>query len=459
MKKIFATLLALTILLTALQLSGCRDEIDDPEGTSELGAGTTLETATDGTAKDTTEDTTEDTTAESESEESLYIPESDTWDGSVATSFAKGSGTESDPYLITSAEQLAFLAKEINSGKNYTGKKFSLMCDIDLNNLEWTPIGNGDHSFDGSFDGNEHTIKNLKITEGIFFDKVYPHTTIKQYASGLFGVCEDFVIKNLTINDSEIIIQNTVDRYSILAGVLLGEATVNTSVEISNIKILNSSIVSDFTQESLATQLHIGGVGGHMSSEIETNIEISNIQSNVHISIENGQGKYNRIGGIWGGMILKNLCDIENCASYLSIDVDLTYIFDNYFGAFGMTQVSENFLSLTNVFSKVSVDKTYDSLLGCGAQYYANAIIGQAYHGKQQDLSVIGGYQFENVFGYVEENNTITDENQKFYQLYDMPSHAVYTETNCQSCEELPETHGFDENIWDLTDLKNPKLK
>ena len=48
-KKIFAALLALTILLTALQLSGCRDDIDAPEGTSELGVGTTLESATDGT--------------------------------------------------------------------------------------------------------------------------------------------------------------------------------------------------------------------------------------------------------------------------------------------------------------------------------------------------------------------------------------------------------------------------
>ena len=38
------------------------------------------------------------------------------WDGSAATSFASGSGTEADPYIIETAAQLAFLASSVNSG-------------------------------------------------------------------------------------------------------------------------------------------------------------------------------------------------------------------------------------------------------------------------------------------------------------------------------------------------------
>ena len=40
----------------------------------------------------------------------------DVWDGSVATAFAGGTGTESDPYVIASASQLAFLADRVNAG-------------------------------------------------------------------------------------------------------------------------------------------------------------------------------------------------------------------------------------------------------------------------------------------------------------------------------------------------------
>ncbi|MBQ7232697.1 MAG: hypothetical protein IJX07_05685, partial [Bacillales bacterium] len=89
-------------------------------------------------------------------------PKLDVWDGSVASSFASGEGTDSNPYIIEKTSQLAFLAQEINSGKDYSGKYFLLACDLDLNNHEWTPIGNGTYNFAGFFDGNHHSILNLK---------------------------------------------------------------------------------------------------------------------------------------------------------------------------------------------------------------------------------------------------------------------------------------------------------
>lgn len=38
------------------------------------------------------------------------------WDGSIATAFAGGTGTESDPYQIANGAQLAYLASEVNKG-------------------------------------------------------------------------------------------------------------------------------------------------------------------------------------------------------------------------------------------------------------------------------------------------------------------------------------------------------
>ena len=93
-------------------------------------------------------------------------PQTAVWDGSIAGSFAGGDGSEADPFRIETASQLAFLAREVNGGKDYAGKYVSMVCDVDLNHVEWTPIGNGTHSFSGIFHGNGHTVSNLKMTDG-----------------------------------------------------------------------------------------------------------------------------------------------------------------------------------------------------------------------------------------------------------------------------------------------------
>ena len=64
------------------------------------------------------------------------------WDGSIATAFAGGTGTERDPYQIADGAQLAYLASEVNKGQPYENACFVLTADIDLGNHAWTPIGN-----------------------------------------------------------------------------------------------------------------------------------------------------------------------------------------------------------------------------------------------------------------------------------------------------------------------------
>ena len=95
------------------------------------------------------------------------------WDGSIATAFAGGTGTESDPYQIANGAELAYLASSVNSGETYTGKNFVLTANIDLNGLPWTPIGNSFSDallegsnyriFAGNFDGKGYTISNVSI--------------------------------------------------------------------------------------------------------------------------------------------------------------------------------------------------------------------------------------------------------------------------------------------------------
>ena len=72
------------------------------------------------------------------------------------------SGTEDDPYQISTGAELAYLASIANAGKSKNGVKYILVSDIDLANREWTPIGVS--RFDSFFDGNGYTVYNLNVT-------------------------------------------------------------------------------------------------------------------------------------------------------------------------------------------------------------------------------------------------------------------------------------------------------
>lgn len=86
------------------------------------------------------------------------------WDGTAAAGFESGTGDSSDPYIIKTAEQLAFLAKQVNGGETYQGKYFQLEADLDLSGREWAPIGTETVPFSGKFSGNGHVLTNVKIS-------------------------------------------------------------------------------------------------------------------------------------------------------------------------------------------------------------------------------------------------------------------------------------------------------
>ena len=386
--------------------------------------------------------------------------EPDVWDGSIAETFACGDGSEKKPYTIENASQLALLAQEVNAGTDYKGKYISLNRDLDLHNCEWTPIGNGTHSFNGIFDGNNHKISNLKITNVIDFTTEDSGKEINQYTTGLFGSCYDAIIKDIKIDKASISVQNITNAYAIMGGVLIGTMRTDLASEVSNVNVAHANITCSFELENAYSSLRVGGIIGYVYGNDESSIKMDNINADTTISIENGSASYNLVGGIVGEASTNNLFDVNNCASYLSVNIDTEncYLQHNYFGAFGSMQTKNNIVSVSNIFSKVTTNKIHDISHGYSA-YNANAIIGETNHAKQKDGTTIGGYKFQNLFGYVEQVDTSTGETSKATQLYELPSHAVYTETNCLGCESLPTNHGFDTSVWDLTDLSRPKVK
>lgn len=98
-----------------------------------------------------------------------------------------GTGTVEYPYLISDASQLRWFAAQVNdSGKNSICAQ--LTNDIDLNNVEWTPIGQyARNAYNGTFDGQYHTIQKLSISGDASRN------------CGLFGYVDSGTIENLTV--------------------------------------------------------------------------------------------------------------------------------------------------------------------------------------------------------------------------------------------------------------------
>lgn len=101
----------------------------------------------------------------------------------------QGAGTATDPYLISTADELAWLAQEVNAGR---GASYNAVLgnDIDLKDKEWTPIGkNSSYAYKDTFDGGGYTISGLKID------------STDQYQA-LFGYVKGGTIKNLAVAGS-----------------------------------------------------------------------------------------------------------------------------------------------------------------------------------------------------------------------------------------------------------------
>ena len=194
-------------------------------------------------------------------------------------------GTKENPYIISSKEDL------INIKIDLSGY-YKLAGDIDLENIEWIPIGNSETPFAGGFDGQGHTIKNLKISENQ-----------TQYI-GLFGTIYNATIQNVSIEDSNIrdggenVSINGNIKGIVYTGILVGQAHGN--VQISNCKVTGTLDLCYLTN---AYSSYAGGLVGcvnYMGA-------IENCSANVNIK---SYSNYEYIGGLAGYL---NKTSISKC--------------------------------------------------------------------------------------------------------------------------------------------------
>ena len=179
--------------------------------------------------------------------------------------FGGGTGTQQDPWRITSQADLIALAEFLNSGNaetfdtenagvgNCHGYYFKQTADIDLTGVTWEPIGysGGGYYFAGNYDGDGHTISNATstgkndangfATAGIFGWVVFgsvENLHVKNanfvatghneysYVGGIAGVCYGSSIKNCSVVDSSL--ESRRDNNNNCAGSIVGYSTGGT---------------------------------------------------------------------------------------------------------------------------------------------------------------------------------------------------------------------------------------
>ena len=128
------------------------------------------------------------------------------WDGTVAGSFAGGSGTAEDPYQIADGAQLAKLAQDVNGGNNYAGTYFVLTADILLNDTtnwtswnestapanSWTPIGSDANPFKGTLDGDGHSVSGIYVNSNEHYQGFVGYLGVNGIIQNI-GVKESYV--------------------------------------------------------------------------------------------------------------------------------------------------------------------------------------------------------------------------------------------------------------------------
>ena len=196
----------------------------------------------------------------------------DVWDGTYEDTIWSGSGTEADPYLITSAADLAWLSQRVRNGDSFEGRFFELRTDIDLGGKSWRSIGfirgtfyvSDNFPFKGIFDGKGHTISNISQTIGA------------SEPGGLFGYVVDGTVTNVKLENVEITVQARPVYVGSLVGILK-DGTVTDCV-ISGNNIIKPSdgiygsgnvIVDDVIGEIRGTNEFIYGI---TATKIDTSL-------------------------------------------------------------------------------------------------------------------------------------------------------------------------------------------
>ena len=351
-KRIASIALSLAMCLTLLPTAAYAEDV------SEGGAFDSQPSTANGAAVYTNEDTVDDTNE----------------DNGVSL-YSGGSGTVTDPWVISTVDDLQKLAETVNDGESYSGKYFIQDTDLDLMGITWEPIGytDGGYYFSGHYDGKNHSISNATSTGKVDVDG--------QATVGIFGCIIEGSVSNLHVKNANFSV-NGEGGYSLaggIAGITFDSDITNCSVENSSLKgektlVANNACVGGITGYSvhgifqncasannkIISQTYAGGIVGEIDDSISNN-EGGSAFTNCYVAEGNISAfaddvqDYSIAGGFIGQVTADNPT-LENCYVYDT----LTSITDTkaYFKYTGVI-VGNRYTNLPNYEAKITTNTCY----------------------------------------------------------------------------------------------------
>lgn len=283
--------------------------------------------------------------------------------GTPAGLFGGGDGSESNPYLIQSQDHLAQLSADVNEGFSYTGLYFKLENDLDLKG-NWTPVGTKINSkerpFDGSFEGNHHSISNLNVqkdTDG----------------AGLFGFTgPNSTIRNLTISSGKI---ELTGAYKYYAAGIAGSNQGRIENCVNHASVSGCNYTAGIAGSSRGDIIQCSNTGMIMGMENTAGIAGGN---NGNTSFCHNTG--NVVGSEYTGGIV-GVCDggsIKDC--YNTGNVIMTTCPRDYSKVGGVCGYLTSTMERCYNTGTVMVNSENDKV-----RHYSGGLLGKCYNGKIKD--------------------------------------------------------------------------
>ena len=202
---------------------------------------------------------------------------------------------DGNTYNVTSAEGLKNIAELVNSGA--TGINITLDTDLDLTDMEWTPIGIDDnHQYTGTFNGGGHTITGLTVT------------TSDQYA-GLFGrIGSGGTVKDVTLEGVQIATTHSVGDAGGVAGWSYGNienCSVSGSVSVSGMNGIAGGVVGYqsggfLTGCSSSATVNAGCIAGGVAGLTDSGATLTACYATGNVTFERASTINTFAGGVVG---------------------------------------------------------------------------------------------------------------------------------------------------------------
>ncbi|MCR8660238.1 cadherin-like beta sandwich domain-containing protein, partial [Paenibacillus endoradicis] len=338
--------------------------------------------------------------------------------------FAGGTGTQSDPYQISNADQL-------NAVRNYLGAGiyFELTNDIDLSSYVtsnggqgWSPIGNISGYFKGNFYGDGYTISNLYINR--------PTTDLQ----GLFGIIDySALISDINLIDVNIKGMNSTaslvgqNNGTVNAVTATGKASGSSFVGGLVGRNYGGKVLSSSANVNISsTGYYIGGLIGYGDSGvINNNYATGNVSGIMYI------------GGLIGLATTNNAFD----KNYATGNVDGS----NEVG--GLIGNSNNIVTNSFALGNVTGSNSVGGLIGNNLQVLINSYATGKVTGNSGTGGLIGissnGITISN--GFYNEETTGQSDSGKGESVSTAEMQVAATYTNWT----------FDANVWTIDPLHN----